>query len=217
MDKFSAKNLTSGKEGVCPSLNTNKAQTDKYADANAELAALLLQCGQGNREAFRRLYELTSPKLTAITLAMVRDENLTFDILQQSYLTIWQKAECFDVSKGKAFTWLLVITRNKSLDQLRKIKRRGYTEELTDIYEDETMRSDDSTRAWMLRRLIAPCIDTLSPQATQAIILNVVHGLSFREIGESFGVPTNTVKSWVRRGLIKLRTELGIEDLSVLI
>lgn len=194
----------------------NLPRKDKFVDSNAELANLLACCSIGDRTAFERLYKLTFPKLMAITLGITQDEQLAFDIMQQSYMTIWKKADRFNPEKGKAFTWLLIVTRNKTLDELRKIKTRGYTEELTDIYEDESSKSDDTTRAWMLRRLIAPCIGALSPHATQAIILNVVHGVSFREIGERIGVPTNTVKSWVRRGLIKLRDELEIDDLSVL-
>lgn len=187
------------------------------AQQNAILSDLLKSCAKGDKKAFERLYALTSPKLTAITRRMVSDEQLTFDILQQSYLSIWKKAASFDPEKGKAFTWLLVVTRNQSLDHLRKIKRRGYAEELNDIYEDETARSDDSVRALMLRKLIAPHLEKLSPQTAQAVILSVVHGLSSREIGERINVPTNTVKSWVRRGLEKLRADMAIEDIGELI
>jgi len=109
------------------------------------------------------------------------------------------------------------VSRNQSLDHLRKIKRRGYSEELTDIYMDETAHADDSTRALLLRRLIAPHLEKLSPQTAQAIILSVVHGLSSREIGERINVPTNTVKSWVRRGLKKLRQDMAIDDIAELI
>lgn len=201
----------------CVSKAQTTAAVNKFSAQNAELAKLLSQCALNDRDAFRRLYALTAPKLTAITLGMVKDEQLTFDILQQSYLTIWEKAESFDVQKGKAFTWMLVVTRNKSLDCLRKLKRQGYTEELTDIYEDESAHADDSTRDWMLRRLISPYLDKLSPQTTQAIILSAVHGLSSREIGERLNVPTNTAKSWIRRGLEKLRADMDIDDIAELI
>ena len=190
---------------------------DVQAQQNIVLSNLLQACAGGDKKSFERLYALTAPKLTAITRQMVGDEQLTFDILQQAYLSIWKKAGSFDPDKGKAFTWLLVVTRNQSLDHLRKIKRRGYSEELTDIYMDETAHADDSTRALLLRRLIAPHLEKLSPQTAQAVILSVVHGLSSREIGERINVPTNTVKSWVRRGLKKLRQDMAIDDISELI
>lgn len=190
---------------------------DIYADQNAELTQLLDRCANGDSHAFKRVYALTAPKLTAITLKMVRDEQLTFDIMQQSYLKIWEKAGTYDPNKGKAFSWMLVVTRNKSLDCLRKLKREGYSDELTDLIEDETAQSDDRAKAWMLRRLIAPYLDKLSPQTTQAVLLSAVHGLSSREIGERLNVPTNTAKSWVRRGLQKLRVDLDVRDISELI
>lgn len=194
-----------------------RANKDRFSSENAELAELLQCCAKGDRKAFERLYALTAPKLTAITLRMVRDDQLTFDILQQSYLSIWKNAASFDPEKGKAFTWMLVVTRNRSLDSLRKLKRQGVTEELTDVHEDDSAPSDDTTRAWMLRRLMAPYLEKLTPETTQAIILSVVHGLSSREIGERLNVPTNTVKSWVRRGLEKLRLDMGIDDIAELI
>lgn len=190
---------------------------DIYADQNAELTQLLDRCANGDSHAFKCVYALTAPKLTAITLKMVRDEQLTFDIMQQSYLKIWEKAGTYDPNKGKAFSWMLVVTRNKSLDCLRKLKREGYSDELTDLIEDETAQSDDRAKAWMLRRLIAPYLDKLSPQTTQAVLLSAVHGLSSREIGERLNVPTNTAKSWVRRGLQKLRVDLDVRDISELI
>ncbi len=196
---------------------TRKPRADIFADQNAELSELLQRCSNGDRKAFERLYTLTAPKLTAITMRMVRDEQLTFDILQQSFLSIWKNAGSFDPEKGKAFTWMLVVTRNRSLDNLRKLKHQDAVEELTDIHEDETASSDETARSWMLRRLIAPYLDKLTPQTTQAIVLSVVHGLSSREIGERLNVPTNTVKSWVRRGLEKLKDDMSIDNIYELI
>lgn len=182
---------------------------DNFDQVNLDLAESLKRCAEGDRSAFKTIYDLTAPKLNAIIFGMVRDEQMTYDILQLAYMSVWKNAGSFDASKGKPFTWILVVTRNRALDVLRKKKRLGVTEEVPETLQDKTMCSDDGARSWMLRRLLLPHLSNLSPDTTNAIIMSVVQGMSSREIGEKLGVPTNTVKSWVRRGLAKLRKDLG--------
>lgn len=93
---------------------------------NQKLAIYLSATAAGDSQAFEALYKLTSSKLNAIVLGMIRDEALTFDILQQAYVAIWKNAGKFDAGKGKPFTWMLVITRNKALDMIRKRKNSPY-------------------------------------------------------------------------------------------
>jgi len=134
----------------------------QHEDVNKVLAQSLSAIAGGDKTAFKTVYTLTAPKLNAIIRGMIKDEALTHDILQQAYVSIWENAGKFDAQKGKAFTWILVITRRKSLDMIRS---------------------------------------------------RTVYGMSSREIGERFGVPTHTAKSWVRRGLQKLKSEIDVEDL----
>lgn len=188
-----------------------------YDDSNAKLAQCLAAMAQGDKKAFETLYGLTAPKLNAIILSMVKDEALTFDILQQAYFAIWRNAESFDINKGKAFTWMLVITRNKALDVMRKRKRFTTTEQLPETLEDESMQSDQSTQSLLLRRLITPHLQALSANMRDAVLLSAIYGLTSKEIGVKIGVPTNTAKSWVRRGLAKLKKDLGVEDIKTLL
>lgn len=186
--------------------------TDKYAAVNASLRHCLTQCAAGKTEAFSDLYALTAPKFMAILMKMVRDEAECADILQEAYLSIWKNAHRYDASKGKPFTWMLVITRNKALDRLRAQSRKRATEtisgEIIETLEDEGRSPHEAVQNRMVRHILAPYLSQLRPEIARAILLSTTEGLSAREIGERLNVPTNTVKSWIRRGLKRIRAEL---------
>lgn len=173
-----------------------------------ELSALLRAVAEGNTDAFEQLYHLTFSKLSAVTARMGYNEAEHADIMQQAYLTIWRKAHLFDPDHGKAFTWLLVVTRNKALDVLRRKARRGIQEPLHDAMPSPGAPSDLGARTALLRGLMRPHLSRLRPEVRDAVIRHVVHGATSRELGEHYGVSTNTAKSWVRRGLQCLRANI---------
>jgi len=191
-------------------------RNDKYAALNSQLADQLSECAKGDRAAFTQIYQLTSGKFTAILMKMVRDEAACADIMQKAYLSIWNNAERFDPAKGKAFTWMLVIMRNRALDALRARSRYRETETLSgsviNTLKDEGLSPIDSTQAWMIRRLLEPYLSQLEPDVAHAVQLSKVEGMSAREIGDVLGVPTNTAKSWVRRGLLRVRKDLELSE-----
>jgi len=188
-----------------------------FTEENIILADCLSKCALGDHKAFEKIYSLTSRKLNAIICGMVQDEALAHDILQHAYISIWKNSASFDPEKGKAFTWILVVTRNRAIDQLRKLKRQPNTTELIETLPDDNAKSDAGAKAMLLKRFLTPHLDSLPPDMSRAIMLNVVHGLSSREIAETIGVSPNTVKSWVRRGLKKLRSQIKTSDLDALL
>ena len=190
---------------------------DSLTEENMILVDCLSKCALGDHQAFEKIYTLTSGKRNAIICGMVQDEALAHDILQQAYISIWKNSGSFNPEKGKAFTWILVVTRNRAIDQLRKLKRRPNTTELIDTLPDETAKADAGAKAMLLKRFLDPYLENLPPDMSKAIMLNVVHGLSSREIAETIGVSPNTVKSWVRRGLKKLRTQIDTTKLETLL
>lgn len=190
---------------------------DTFSEENLILAECLSKCAQGDHKAFEQIFTLTSGKLNAILCGMVQDETLAHDILQHAYISIWKNSASYDPSKGKAFTWILVITRNRAIDQLRKLKRRPDTTELIETLPDKTAKSDSAAKSMLLKRFLDPHLDNLPPDMSRAIMLNIVHGLSSREIAETIGVSPNTVKSWIRRGLKKLRSQINMSDLNALL
>ena len=184
---------------------------------NRVLAQSLAATAAGDKEAFKTVYALTAPKLNSIIRGMIKDEALTHDILQQAYVSIWKSAGKFDVEKGKAFTWILVITRRKALDMIRSRRKFSVSEELCEGIADEHMQSDLGAKSLLLRRIFEPHLATLSKNSREAVILSTIYGMTSREIGERFGVPTHTAKSWVRRGLQKLKSEIDIDELQTIL
>lgn len=184
----------------------------KYAALNAQLTGHLEACANGDRAAFDDIYKLTSAKFTAILMNMVRDEAACADIMQKAYLSIWTNAGTFCPQKGKAFTWMLVIMRNRALDSLRSRSRYRETETLSgdviDTLKDDGRCPEDHMQSIMIRRMIDPHLSELKPNVALAITLSTRDGMTAREIGEVLGVPTNTAKSWLRRGLKSLRKSI---------
>jgi len=185
----------------------------KYRKQNETLAISLAATAEGDKKAFETVYTLTAPKLNSIIKGMLQDEALTHDILQQAYVAIWKNAGKFDPEKGNAFTWILVISRRKALDMIRARKRHSVSEEICENIADQHMQSDTGASSLLLRRILAPHLAALPRATREAILLSTIYGLSSREIGEKLGVPTNTVKSRIHRGLQKLKSEINVDDL----
>jgi DNA-directed RNA polymerase specialized sigma24 family protein len=84
-----------------------------------ELALALGRAGEGDRSAFKIVYEATSAKLLGVCLRILADRQLAEDVLQDTYLTVWRKASTFDATRASPITWLVTIARNRSIDRLR--------------------------------------------------------------------------------------------------
>lgn len=185
-----------------------------FTDLNDKLADCLAACGSGNKAAFKTIYELTAPKFAAILSNQLRDTEAARDVMQQAYVSIWKNAARFDPAKGNAFTWMLVIMRNRGLDRLRSIARAPETEAIEDTIVDTASRPEDLARNSNAGRLIARHLANLPDHVATSISLNIVQGMSCTEIGKALDVSPNTVKGWVRRGLKKLRDEMPISGVA---
>jgi len=170
-----------------------------------ELAALIGAVAAGNRAAFRAVYERTSAKLYGICLRLLRSEAEAEDVLQEAYVTIWRNAGRFDSAKASAITWLTVIARNKAIDRLRR--RRPDVDGLeaaAEVPDDGPLATAVIEQKDDARRL-AQCLDELDERARTMIRAAFLDGASYPELAEREGVPLGTMKSWVRRGMMRLK------------
>lgn len=186
------------------------AASDRIDDGALE--RWLKSCADGDKQAFSDLYLATSAKFHAVVLKMVRCDETTRDILQKGYLSIWTNAARFDPGKAKAFTWMLVIMRNKAIDVLRSSRTASRTEEITEHLLDEAPRPPVRAQMNQAARVLEAKLAKLPDRVSQAVVLHVVHGYSCKEIGERFDASPNTVKSWIRRGLERLRAEMPYDS-----
>jgi RNA polymerase sigma-70 factor (ECF subfamily) len=171
----------------------------------ADLTDLLGRVAQGDRAALRAIYERQATRLFGIAMAILRDRAAAADVLQDSFLKLWQRAGQFDPERGDGQVWLSSIVRHRALDAARARGREIPTDDpgLGDtMVEPEALEmlsaSEEATR-------LQACLERLPPANRQGIVMAFVHGLSHPEIAARLDQPLGTVKSWIRRGLMSLR------------
>lgn len=180
-------------------------------DKSARMAALLSRIAMGDQRAFGEFYEATSAHLYGVAVRILRDPPAAEEILQEAYVNVWHHAGSYEVAKSQPMTWLTSIVRNRCLDHLRR--REVETVTLTPDDDDAAefdLPSDAMTPAEMLiagaeARSVRDCVDALDAGPKQAIALAFYHGLSHSELAAHLKQPLGTVKSWVRRGLERLK------------
>lgn len=172
-----------------------------------ELAEALQRTGQGDRAAFRRVYEATSAKLLGVCFRILADRQLAEDVLQDTYLTVWRKAEGFDATRASPITWLATIARNRAIDRLRAGKATRFAapvDEASAVPDAGPLASELIERADDASRLNG-CLDELDDKVGQAIRTAFFEGVTYDELARREDTPLGTMKSWIRRGLMRLR------------
>ncbi|MEM5518552.1 sigma-70 family RNA polymerase sigma factor [Henriciella sp. AS95] len=184
---------------------------------NERLCEALGKCAAGDKTAFKTVYELTAPKLLNLLTHQLKDPEAARDVMQKAFVSIWSNAGKFDPSKGKAFTWMLVIMRNRGLDYLRKRARAPETEEIEHSIPDTSHQPEQAAEISAAGRLVSRHLAKLPSHVAQSISLNVVYGMSSTEIGTALDVSPNTVKGWIRRGLKQMRADIPGNSVSAFI
>lgn len=180
----------------------------KQLERSARLMELLARTAMSDQKAFADLYRLTSSHLYAVALRILRESAAAEEILQESFVNIWHHAGSYVAGKSQPLTWLTSIVRNRCLDQLR---RREVDTITMDDEEQQMTFADDSPSPLDLlvtgadARAVKGCVEGLDAGQKQAIALAFYQGLSHSELAQHLAQPLGTVKSWVRRGLERLR------------
>jgi RNA polymerase sigma-70 factor (ECF subfamily) len=170
-----------------------------------------------DRAAFARLYELTSGHLFAVVLRIQRDRAQAEDLLQEVYVSVWKAAASFDVARSQPLTWLTHIARNRAIDSLRRAQTQPQVESLSRDDDDERADPHESLAdpapgpldllgQASDRRRLGECLQHLSPPQRQSVALAFFDGLSHAEVATHLREPLGTVKSWVRRALMTLKS-----------
>ncbi len=183
---------------------------------NQLLAGLLTACARKDEAAFSRLYQSTSSKLFGVAVRMLRREDWAEDVLQDCYVSIWNHAGSYEPRLSAPMTWMTSIVRNRCLDWLRRPNLEVALSRPDDDGEDpiDSVASDDPGPLDELARsaeakALADCLRQLEVKQRQAIMLAFYEGLSHSELASHMRQPLGTVKTWVRRGLERLKGCLG--------
>jgi RNA polymerase sigma-70 factor, ECF subfamily len=172
----------------------------------ARLADALVRTGQGDRSAFESLYRATSAKLFGICLRIFPERSEAEEALQDAYLTIWNKAASFEPGRASPISWLATLTRNRAIDRLRasgKVKH-AVLEEAAEI-ADPAPRADARLFAASEDAALKDCIAGLEARDAHFIRSAFLGGATYAQLADAEGAPLATVKSRIRRALIRLR------------
>jgi RNA polymerase sigma-70 factor, ECF subfamily len=182
----------------------------RKADDRARLAATLAEAGKGDVKAFEELYRRTSAKLFGVCLRIFADRSEAEEALQDAYITIWNKAASFDVSRASPITWLATVTRNRAIDRLRARGKAGFAslEEASEV-ADPAPLADARLLADADDQALGGCIASLEARDADFIRSAFLRGATYVDLAERENLPLGTVKSRIRRALIKLRECLG--------
>ena len=180
-------------------------------DRNATLADLLARTALADQRAFADLYRQTSSHLYGVALRILREPAAADEVLQEAFVSVWHHATGYTAAKSQPQTWLTSIVRNRCLDRLRR--RDLDTVTLTRDNDEETeidLPADEPSAVDLLiagaeAQSVRDCVQTLEGGQKQAIALAFFQGLTHAELARQLGQPLGTVKSWVRRGLDRLK------------
>ena len=176
--------------------------TDGEYDRLIEAVAL-----RRDREAFARLFEHFAPRLKAYLMMAGAPPGAAEDFAQDAMLTVWRKAELFDSTKARAATWIFTIARNRRLDVLRQDARRTPMPEI-ELSQDEPERPDQILSMSQDAARLKTAMTRLSADQIEVLRLAFFQDNPHSEIARRLDLPLGTVKSRIRKAMIKLRTLL---------
>ncbi len=175
--------------------------------ARSQLAAALMRVADGDRGALRIVYQDTSAKLFGVCLRILHDRSEAEDVLQDVYLSVWRKAASFDPGRASPITWMVAIARNRAIDRLRAsaVSRRIEPIEAADAVSDPAPAAVERVELAQQHQRLAGCLEELEARHSSAIRAAFLDGATYEELAARMSVPLGTMKSWIRRGLLKLQ------------
>jgi RNA polymerase sigma-70 factor (ECF subfamily) len=190
-------------------INPNTADAAAAEHARM-LAALLERIASGEQAALKVLYDLSAAKLYGVAMRIVRNSEWAEDVLQDTYLQIWRNAGDYRASLAAPLTWMAVIVRSRALDFLRRrsAERLNDAEEFNDELHDGHGGEPDPSElvlAGQEARALNDCLSRLEARQREVVVLAYLRDLSHSELADQLKLPLGTVKTWIRRGLERLR------------
>jgi RNA polymerase sigma-70 factor (ECF subfamily) len=175
-------------------------------------AGLIDRLKRREPEAMAELYDRYGRLAYSLILRIVRDSGTAEDLVQETFLRVWNRVQAFNPEKGALGPWLLAVARNRAIDHVRSAGARMARSEFEMVetehpalfvnFETDILNSDRAQR-------VRGALDKLHPNQRSVIELAYFEGLSQTEMAEKMGQPLGTVKTWVRTALKSLREELG--------
>lgn len=210
--------LDEGVTGWVPPLTeparASPASADRHEDRvlSAQLANELLAIARGDQRAFERFYDATLPRVFGVARRICIDHALAEEVAEDVYVQVWRDAGRFDAARGAAVAWLLMMTRSRALDALRRADPAASVAEPAALIDEQGATDQDPLDLLdTLRRdsAVHGALATLPARDRQMVALSFLRGLTHAEIAAAMQLPLGTVKTTIRRALGLLRAQLS--------
>lgn len=190
---------------------------------NEEMQRLLAAAARGEASAFNRLYDAMAPRLFAVAITMMREPALAEDVLQDAFVQVWHRAREYHSDRGSVLTWLTTIVRYRAIDLLRKRGRDGSSgtgnpadpdaDKLDRLIRENAVTDEGDAEQGPLARAVSMqensmlknCIERLSSNQQQGVALAFFRGFTHQELSICLAEPLGTIKSRLRRSLLRLK------------
>jgi len=187
--------------------NTQRSEmrTGNRVIGRSDIEDMILRVALGDRAAFSALYDATSAKLFGVCLRVLSNRAEAEDTLQDVFVKIWHKADLYSVNGYSPMTWLITLARNAAIDKLR-MRKKGHVD-IDEVYdlatgaptpEAEAIASSETSR-------LNGCLAELDADRSDAVRRAYLDGDSYKDLAARYDVPLNTMRTWLRRSLLKLR------------
>jgi RNA polymerase sigma-70 factor (ECF subfamily) len=177
------------------------------------LRRLLALVAGGDEQAFAELYQRVGAAVFGLVSRVVRDPAQSEEVTQEVFVELWRTAARFDPDRGAARSWIMTCAHRRAVDRVRSAERSARRDDLAGRRDrgrpyDEVV---EQVEASLERERVRRSLDALTELQREAVVLAYYGGYTHREISELLGVPSGTVKTRLRDGLLRLRDHLGVE------
>ncbi len=173
---------------------------------SVDLLELMRRVAKRDRAAFAALYQATSAKLFGVVARIISRRDIAGEILQETYVRIWEKAGDFDSSKGSPMAWMATIARNRALDEVRRVQPKAL-DDMPGGFEPAAEEVDPLASRERSEQLTAlmKCLNLLDQEKRQIVMLAYYRGASREALSKRFDRPVPTIKTWLHRSLAQLK------------
>ena len=180
--------------------------------ARDSAADLLVRVAAGDQRAFAELYDLLSPRVFALILRVVVNRSQSEEVLQEVFLEIWQSAGRFAPNRGQGRSWVLTIAHRRAVDRVRASQSSSDRDVRVGVRDLDAARDvvEEAVEAQIEGERVVAALSALPEALQEALILAYYGGYSQTEISALTGTPLGTIKTRMRDGLTRLRSELGV-------
>jgi RNA polymerase sigma-70 factor, ECF subfamily len=178
------------------------------------LAAAMGRVAGGDRDAFAEVYEAIAPKVLGVTRAVLRNPSLAEEVAQEVMVELWRQAARFDPAAGSVGAWAATIAHRRAVDRVRSVRSREDREDRVAAGENRTAYDEVSEQVIQHEDegRVRAALGGLTDLQREAVLLAYWGGRTSTEISQRLGVPVPTVKTRLRDGLARLRTEMVRQD-----